>query len=121
MLCRQAWMLRVDCPPHFCPPLLSPILQLEVLRPRTFTVATEAYIMSSDTDVKPQQFARVTPRAREFFSLSHHYFRSGILTVREEEVGGGETHRMATLRPHTSSVGSPVLQVSTDKDVDRDL
>jgi len=30
--------------------------------------------MNSDTNVEAQQVTRVTPRAREFFSLSHHYF-----------------------------------------------
>jgi len=48
---------------------------------------------------------------------------SGVLTVCEEEVEGGETHITATvtLRPHTSTVGSPDLRVSTGQDFGRDL
>lgn len=67
-----------------------------------------------------------SPRSRHApvrFLSSRHYFMSGVLTVCEEEVEGGETHITATvtLRPHTSIVGSPDLRVSTGQDFGRDL
>jgi hypothetical protein len=38
--------------------------------------------------------------------------------VREEEVGRIETHEMATLQPHNSTVASTASPVLTDQDVD---
>ena len=40
-----------------------------------------------------------------------------MLIIREEEVGGSETHEMATFQPYTSSVTSLPLPVSTGEDV----
>ena len=38
--------------------------------------------------------------------------------VREEEVGKSETHEMATLQPHKSTVASTASPVLTGQDVD---
>src|SRR5258707_15308581 len=38
--------------------------------------------------------------------------------VREEEVGRSETHEMAALQPHESTIASAVLPVFTSQDVD---
>jgi hypothetical protein len=40
--------------------------------------------------------------------------------VREEEVGRSETHEMATLLPHESTIASAVLPVFTSQDVDHE-
>ncbi|SRR5216684_3978036 len=39
--------------------------------------------------------------------------------VREEEVGRSETHKMATLQPHESTIASAVLPAFTTQDVDQ--
>ena len=40
-----------------------------------------------------------------------------MLTAREEEVGGAETHEMDILGPHTDSVASSLRSVSTGQDI----
>jgi hypothetical protein len=43
-----------------------------------------------------------------------------VITVREEEVGGDETHEMDKLGPHTSSPASPLRSVSAGQDINEE-
>ena len=74
--------------------------------------------MGSNIDLEAGRVAQATPRARAFFhSFSPLSIPLDVLTVREEEVGGVETHEMDTLGPHTSSVENPLPSVPTAQDI----
>ena len=74
--------------------------------------------MSSNIDLEAGQVAQATPRAGAFFhSFSLLSIPLDLLTVREEEVGGVETHEMDILGPHTNSVASSLQVVSTGQDI----
>ena len=62
--------------------------------------------MSSNIDLEAGQFAQAAPP-----------IPLDLLTVREEEVGGVQTHEMDILGPHTSSVASSLQSVSTGQDI----
>ena len=52
-----------------------------------------------------------------FHSFSSLSVPLEVLTVREEEVGGVETHEMDILGSHTSSVTSPLQSVPTGQNI----
>ena len=74
--------------------------------------------MGSDNNLEAGQVPQVTPRAGAFLhSFSSPTIPLEVLTVREEEVGGVETHKMDTLGPHTSRVAGSLQSVPTARDI----
>jgi hypothetical protein len=72
------------------------------------------WILTSTLKLNKWPCSRQVRFLLSFISLS---FRLEVLIVREEDVGGSETHEMSTFQPYTSSVASLPLPVCTGQDV----
>jgi hypothetical protein len=72
-------------------------------------------VIDLEAPCEAQQVAQAAPHASA--GAFEAYPTVEVVTAREEEVGGAETHKMGILEPHTSSVESSLWSASTGQDI----